>query len=129
MRLLIDTQCWLWMQTEPERFSAATLKILRNPDNARLLSVASAWEIAIKYALAKLPLPLAPSQYVPSRMEKSATTSLPIEQAHALQVSMLPHHHRDPFDRLIIAQAQLEGLPVLTSDPVFKRYDVELRQP
>jgi PIN domain nuclease of toxin-antitoxin system len=103
--------------------------MLTDPTNERLLSAASSWEIAIKYALGKLPLPQPPAEYVPSRMARSRTKPLVIEHGHALHVATLPSHHRDPFDRLIIAQAHLERLPVLTADPQFERYDVQLLAP
>ena len=123
--MLLDTQAWLWMQVAPERFSASAAKLIEDTGNELLLSAASSWEIAIKYALGKLPLPEPPSEYVPSRLELSGTRALGVEHRHTLHVAVLPHHHRDPFDRLIVAQAQLEGLPILTSDPEVMRYDVE----
>ena len=88
------------------------------------LSAASAWEIAIKSCQGKLRLPDPPLKYVPSRLEQFGVLPLAIDQAHALHVFTLPLHHRDPFDRILIAQAQLEHLPILTSDPVFAAYDV-----
>ena len=127
MRVLLDTQSWLWMQVSPERFSPEALELVSSPRHQLLLSAASSWEIAIKYSLGRLPLPVPPSEYVPSRMQKSGTLALAIEHVHTLRVAALPHHHRDPFDRLIIAQAQLENLPVLTSDRAFEAYDVEVR--
>ncbi len=126
MRVLLDTQCWLWMQASPERFSKRALELVQAGANELLLSAASCWEIAIKYALGKLPLPLAPSEYVPSRLQSSAVVALPISHTHALHVATLPYHHRDPFDRLLIAQAQLERLPVLTADRQFAAYDVKV---
>ncbi|MBI2894295.1 MAG: type II toxin-antitoxin system VapC family toxin [Deltaproteobacteria bacterium] len=129
MRLLIDTQCWLWMSTAPSRFRPETLATLLDPDTERLLSAASAWEIAIKYALGKLPLPEAPAAYVPSRMRTTCTKGLVVKHRHALHVATLAVHHRDPFDRLIIAQAQVEDLQVLTADPQFEQYGVRLLAP
>ncbi|WP_394843323.1 type II toxin-antitoxin system VapC family toxin [Pendulispora brunnea] len=128
MRYLLDTHCWLWLQSEPERLSAL-LDRLADPANELLLSAASSWEISIKYALGKLPLPLPPAEYVPSRMQSSGTSSLPVHHAHALQVSKLPRHHGDPFDRLLISQAQCEGLQIVTADAAFSAYDVELLRP
>lgn len=124
--MLVDTHCWLWMQVTPERFSAAALAIVSDPGNELLLSAASSWEIAIKYALGKLALPEPPSRYVPDRMRSSGMTSLPVEHVHALQVAELPVHHRDPFDRLLVAQCQVEGLPLLTADEKMRRYAVEV---
>ncbi|MCZ6623329.1 MAG: type II toxin-antitoxin system VapC family toxin [Deltaproteobacteria bacterium] len=126
MKILMDTQCWLWIQVSPERFSKQALDFVQDPDNDLLLSAASCWEIAIKYVLGRLPLPLPPSEYVPNRMEISGVSALPVRNSHALHVATLPAHHRDPFDRLLIAQAQLEKLSLLTADQQFAAYDVEL---
>lgn len=125
MRILLDTQSWLWMASEPERLSARARALVETSDSDLYLSAASAWEIAIKHSLGKLRLPEPPARYVPSRLDALRVGALAIEHSHALQVDALPRHHRDPFDRLLIAQAQLEGLPILTSDPAFAFYDVE----
>lgn len=124
MKILLDTQCWLWMAASPERFSAAARALVEASDNELCLSAASAWEIAIKYALGKLRLPEPPARYVPSRLDALRTLALPIEHGHALHVATLPPHHRDPFDRLLVAQAQVEDLPILTADPLLSRYEV-----
>lgn len=126
MRFLLDTHCWLWLQTSPERIPADSLEALSSTENDLFLSAASAWEIAIKYALGRLPLPHPPHQYVQSRMVTSGTAPLPIEIRHAVHVASLPAHHRDPFDRLLIAQAKLEELTLLTADAQLSAYDVEL---
>lgn len=126
MRVLLDTQCWLWMAAAPERFSEPSRALIENTDNELYVSAATAWEIAIKHSLGKLRLPEPPVRYVPARMGTLRTLALSVEHAHALQVSVLPLHHRDPFDRLLIAQAQVEDLPILTADPLFSRYDVAL---
>jgi PIN domain nuclease of toxin-antitoxin system len=127
MKFLVDTHCWLWLQASPERLAAPLLALLEDPANDLLLSAASSWEIAIKYALGKLPLPEPPSRYVPRRMTASGSRGLPIEHAHSLRVAELPLHHRDPFDRLLVAQAQIEKLVLLTVDRQFEKYDVETR--
>ena len=126
MRLLLDTQVWLWMQAAPKNLGPRALGLVVDPENDLLLSAASSWEIAIKHALGKLHLPVPPDEYVPSRMQTSGTDGLSITHAHALQVASLPAHHRDPFDRLLVAQAQVESLPVLTADPQIGLYDVEV---
>lgn len=123
-RYLIDTHVWLWMQTEPSRLRDETLDLLEDAANEIFLSAASAWEIAIKYRIGKLPLPEEPTTYVPDRMRRSGTTPLPVEHAHALQTSQLPDHHKDPFDRLLVAQAQLLDLPIVTVDDQIPDYDV-----
>ena len=126
MKLLLDTQVWLWMQAEPDRLGPEARRLLEDTRNALLLSAASSWEMAIKYALGKLDLPESPDTYVPDRMRRSGVTPLPVAHGHAVAVASLPHHHRDPFDRLLVAQAAVERLPLMTTDPVFDRYDVEL---
>jgi PIN domain nuclease of toxin-antitoxin system len=126
MRILIDTHCWLWSLTAPERLSARAREIFADPENTIYLSAASSWEMAIKYQLGKLPLPEAPETYVPSRMLAQGIEALPIEHAHTLRVAQLPAHHHDPFDRLLIAQSQIESLSLLTADPMFRKYKVDL---
>lgn len=126
MRILVDTHCWLWMQVSPEKLRPASRQIVEDPRNELLLSAASSWEIAINYGLGKLPLPQPPGVYVPSRMASSGTVGLAVEHAHALRVAELPPLHRDPFDRLIVAQAQIEGVAILTADPQVAAYDVTI---
>jgi PIN domain nuclease of toxin-antitoxin system len=124
MRVLLDTQCWLWMASAPDRLTERARSLVETTDNELYLSAASAWEIAIKHSLGKLRLPEPPTRYVPSRLDAMGITPLPIDHAHALRVDTLPRHHRDPFDRLLVAQSQIEDLPILTTDPVFGFYDV-----
>ncbi len=126
MKLLLDTQCWLWMTSAPERLNPAVQQRIRDAGTKRFLSAASCWEIAIKSGLGKLRLPLEPERYVPSRMTHTATAPLPIEAAHALRVSRLPLHHRDPFDRMLVAQAQIERMTLLTADRALAAYDVPI---
>jgi PIN domain nuclease of toxin-antitoxin system len=125
LRLLLDTHVWLWMQTTPARIAPDVLELIADTRNTVWLSSASAWEIAIKYAMGRLPLPVPPSDYVPSRMTRSGTSGLPVEHRHALHVASLPPHHRDPFDRLLVAQAQLEGAVLVTADSQLDAYDVQ----
>ena len=126
MRLLLDTHCWLWLQTAPGRLPADLLETLAAPSSRRFLSAASAWEIAIKHALGKLPLPEPPAIYVPERMRLSGFEGLAVTHAHALAVAVLPPHHRDPFDRILVAQAQVEGLTLVTADLALEPYDVPM---
>jgi PIN domain nuclease of toxin-antitoxin system len=126
MKILVDTSCWLWSLTEPERLNKKARNLLLDPTQALFLSAASSWEIAIKTALGKLQLPESPEQYIPSRIALYNIQGLPIEHIHALKVFSLPKIHRDPFDRILIAQAQIERLTILTADRVFADYDVEI---
>jgi len=126
MRILLDTQVFLWLQAEPERLSRRTLGLLADRGNALFLSSASAWEIAIKHALGKLRLPQSPGQYVPRRMAQSGILGLPIQLSHALRIEALPPHHREPFDRMLVAQAQIERMSLLSADPQLAAYDVRL---
>lgn len=126
VKILLDTQCWLWMLVAPERFSTAGARRLSASENELLLSAASAWEIAIKHAIGRLRLPVEPAEYVRSRLAESRTTPLSITHEHALRVAGLPLHHRDPFDRLLVAQAQIERLAIMTADSHFAAYDVDI---
>lgn len=126
MKYLLDTQVWLWLQADPDRISDQVLRRLSRQDSEPILSAASCWEIAIKFSIGKLPLPEGPEIYVPKRIATSGVQSLALEAAHTLSVAALPMHHRDPFDRVLIAQAQVEGLTVVTADRKFEPYDVRL---
>lgn len=126
MTVLLDTQVWLWMQAAPERLARGARSLIEDAGNTLLFSAASSWEIAIKHAIGRLPLPEPPERYVPERMRTSGVVGLRVEHSHALRVSALEPHHRDPFDRMLVAQAQLERVPLLTADRVFERYDVEV---
>ena len=95
-------------------------------ENIVFFSVASSWEIAIKFGLGKLELPQPQKEYIPRCLIDQEMSSLPIHHNHTLQAGDLPPHHRDPFDRLLIAQAQIEKLPIMTADQDFKAYDVEV---
>ena len=126
MKLLLDTQAWLWSLAEPERLNDRAQTLLADLHNQLYLSSASVWEISIKAGLGKLPLPEPPTTYVTSRMKSQGILALNITYSHALEVFSLPAHHRDPFDRMLIAQSLVEKLPILTADPLFKVYDVEI---
>jgi len=123
--ILLDTHIFLWLQTSPERVSPG-LDLLENEDTTVLLSAVSSWEIAVKWRIGKLPLPESPDRYVPDVMQRKDIKPLPVLHSHALAVGSLTTHHRDPFDRLLVAQAMTEGLPLMTGDPVMRAYDAEL---
>lgn len=103
MKLLLDTQCWWWWFTQPERLSEEAISHIVDETNDLWFSVASVWEIGIKVAIGKLPLPEPIDRYVSSRMVQLGAQSLEITATHALQAAALPLHHRDPFDRMLIA--------------------------
>jgi PIN domain nuclease of toxin-antitoxin system len=124
LRVLLDTHSWLWMVGDSGRLADSSRGLLRDPSNDLFLSAASAWEMAIKYAAGKLRLPQPPAALITQWMAEVRMGALPILHAHALRAGELPPHHRDPFDRLLIAQAQIEGLTVLTADREFGKYDV-----
>jgi PIN domain nuclease of toxin-antitoxin system len=121
VRILLDTHVFLWLNTEPERLGRS-LAITRDPENELMLSAASSWEIAIKYGLGKLPLPEPPLQWVANKMMEISADGIAVEHSHALTVSSLPQLHRDPFDRLLVAQARLLNLTLLTADPAVAQY-------
>jgi PIN domain nuclease of toxin-antitoxin system len=100
------------------------LALVEDPACGLLLSAASSWEIAIKYALGRLPLPELPDRYVPERLRAIGAEAIPIEHGHALAVASLERLHRDPFDRLLVAQAQALDVPILTANPMIDRYPV-----
>jgi len=126
MKMLLDTQVFLWWITDDPKLPAHVRKIIADGENELLLSSASCWEIAIKSQIGSLKLPAKTDVFIAEQMALNAIQSLPVQASHALNVFNLPQHHRDPFDRMIISQAQLEGLPVLTSDPLFARYKVKI---
>jgi PIN domain nuclease of toxin-antitoxin system len=125
VRILIDTHAFLWAASDDRRLSPAARAILASPDNEVLFSAASAAEISIKAARGRLELPDMAEPYVASRVAIFGFAPLPIDARHALRSGQLPPIHWDPWDRLLVAQAQLEGVPLLTSDHTIARYDIE----
>ena len=126
MKLLLDTQCWLWWFAQPERLNEEAIAHITDENNELWLSVASIWEIGIKVAIGKLPLPDPLDSYISSRMAQLGMRSLEITASHALQAAALPLHHRDPFDRMLIAQAQIEEMTLVSADSMFNKYDISL---
>ncbi len=125
MRAILDTHTFLWWNINDPMLSHVARDFIADGNNQVYLSAASAWEIAIKCALGRLVLPENPDRYVTERMAYYHFLPLPIHLGHALQVYELPAIHQDPFDRLLIAQAQLEGIPLLSGDEEIYRYEVE----
>jgi len=125
VRVLIDTHAFLWWVLDDPRLSRGSRRVVAARASEILFSAASGYEIAVKAASGRLTLPEAAVTYVPSRLAENGFESLPVQLAHAVRAGSLPPVHRDPWDRLLVAQAQVEGLPIITADPVIARYDVE----
>jgi PIN domain nuclease of toxin-antitoxin system len=126
MRLLLDTHTFLWWNTEDPQLSSRARELIGDGQNEIFLSAASAWEISIKTAQGKLVLPEPPAQYISNRISLYQFHPLPVQIHHAVQVYNLPMHHADPFDRLLIAQSQVESLPLISMDANIRNYDVEV---
>ena len=124
-RLLIDTHIWLWSLGSPERVTPGVRSAILNADEI-VLSVASIWEVGIKHAMGKLPLNAGVRALVDEAVRELRARILPIEVDHVIEAAGLPTHHRDPFDRLLVAQARTEGLPLVTLDDALRPYDVPL---
>lgn len=120
MRLLLDTHALLWWLAGDERLGERARRVIAAPENDVYVSAASAWEIAMKAGLGKVSAP----HDLAEQLDASAFVALPVDVVHALEVQHQPEHHRDPFDRLLVAQARLEGLTLVTADPRISRYDV-----
>ncbi len=126
MKYLLDTMVWMWSVGSTEKIGHAGLKILVNGQEEVYFSAVSSWEISIKVRLGKFQLPDEPTRYIPARLAEQAFHPLSITQSHTLKVYELPLHHNDPFDRLIVAQAIVEGMTILTSDRMFQKYPVDM---
>ena len=126
MRLLLDTHTFLWWNTEDPQLSVRARELIADGQNEIFLSAASAWEISIKAAKGKLVLPEVPAVYILSRMGLYRFQPLPVLISHAVRVHDLPSLHDDPFDRLLIAQSQVESLSLITADTLIKQYEVEI---
>jgi PIN domain nuclease of toxin-antitoxin system len=124
MRLLLDTQAFLWFISDSPQLSRHG-RVSLEDDNELLLSVASLWEIAIKVSLSKLVIALPYDAFIMQQLTLNTIQLLPIQVAHLSMVSTLAFHHRDPFDRLLIAQSMVEHLPIVSSDSSFDAYQVQ----
>jgi PIN domain nuclease of toxin-antitoxin system len=123
--VLLDTHVLLWWTSDDPRLTRRARTLLADPSSELWLSVASAWELVIKTPAGKLTLPEPVNSYIPTRLSHYRIEALPVEMRHVLGVAELPLHHRDPFDRLLIAQSRVERLPIVTGDPFIARYQVE----
>ena len=126
MRVLLDTHVWLWMWGEPERLRNEARTIIEDPATELNVSAVSAWEIATKSAAGRLKLPMSAEAWLMDERHRRDVSELPISFGHTIRAGNLPPHHRDPFDRMLIAQAQVEGLVLVSADARLSQYDVEV---
>ena len=126
MKLLLDTRVFLWAITNDSRLTTEKAAAFVDEGNELFLSIASVWEMLIKVGISNLPLPKPSAAYITKQLDKNRINTLPIRAAHLAQLEKLPPLHKDPFDRMIVAQAQAEGYPVLSSDRAIYQYDVEI---
>lgn len=124
MRLPLDTHVFLWYITADSRLPASFLAAIRDPANEVYLSAASVWEAVIKHGLGKFPLPAPPAAYLPQQREAHGIATLPIDEGAMTHLAGLPAPHRDPFDRMLVAQALQHGLTIATVDPDLAAYPV-----
>lgn len=126
MRLLADTHTLLWFLQGDKRLSKKAATLLESPESLVFVSIASVWEIAIKISLQKLRISYSLDKDLPQLLQDCGFHLLPVSFAHVARISSLPFHHRDPFDRLLIAQALIENLRIVTQDPQFSAYNVDV---
>ena len=126
LSVLLDTNALLWSLLEPHKLSERALTTVKDPETVLLVSSASAWELSIKHQLGKLTSASEVLADFPGHLQRLRADVLLITPEHAIKAGALPPHHRDPFDRMLVAQAQLEGVPVVTNDEAFSHYDVEV---
>jgi PIN domain nuclease of toxin-antitoxin system len=126
MRILLDTCTFLWLILDTEELTEKVKDLFADSDNEVFLSVVSTWEITVKYAIGRLDLPEEPRFYIPEQRERHRVRSLPLDEPASLQVSTLPKIHSDPFDRMLISQAMIHGLTILSPDDMMKKYPVRI---
>jgi len=125
MRLLLDTHAFLWFIEGNPKISPLARRLIENIENARLLSYASLWEIAIKASIGKLPLHEPFDTLIPAELHRNRIETLDFTIEHLSNLVEMPFHHRGPFDRLLVSQAIVEGIPILSADEVFDTYRVQ----
>jgi PIN domain nuclease of toxin-antitoxin system len=126
MRVLLDTNVAIWLVDAPETLRSGVMEQLASDATSLVVSTVVPWEVAIKWRTGRLTLPDPPRTWSARMIREFGAVVLPVTFDHATQVADLPDHHRDPFDRLLIAQAQIEGMPIVTADRSFGAYDVEV---
>ena len=124
MKLLLDTCTFLWLTAEVARLSPHARKLFRDPGNEAYLSSVVGWEIAVKYGLGRLTLTEPPERLIPAARHSYGIAALPLDEESVLQAHRLPPLHRDPFDRMLICQAIVHGMAILTPDPLISQYPI-----
>jgi PIN domain nuclease of toxin-antitoxin system len=125
MRVLLDTQAFLWLCTDHQSLTSKAKKIFLDKDNELLLSLASVWEMAIKTSIGKLKIKQPFEKFIINQLQENSIDQLSITFRHIVKVRSLDLHHRDPFDRLLIAQALEEDIPILSCDTAFDHYGIK----
>ncbi|MCY3977867.1 MAG: type II toxin-antitoxin system VapC family toxin [Chloroflexi bacterium] len=125
MRYLLDTSAFFWYVSDHQRLSSVAAERMKDPPSIFHLSLVSIWEVAIKFNMGKLDLPLPFDEFVDKTIHSYSLRLLNIQIPHLRRVARMPLHHRDPFDRLLIAQSQVENIPVITSDAAFDSYEIQ----
>jgi PIN domain nuclease of toxin-antitoxin system len=126
MRLLLDTQIFIWWDSAAERLPGGILQLCEDESNTLVLSVASIWEMQIKTQLGKLDLDRPLKQIIHDQQNENRVELLPVQAVHVYSLQVLPLHHKDPFDRLLIAQSITEGMPILSVDSQYRQYQVQV---
>ncbi len=126
MRYLLDTHVLIWWITDDRRLSRRGGELIQNRRNEIFWSAASSWELAVKHALGRLVFEDPPEVLIPMELEKNRIETIPILNEHAFLAGRLPPHHKDPFDRMIVAQARIESMGLITSDSALASYDIEI---
>lgn len=124
MRILLDTCTFLWVITEAPELSARARELFADPANEVFLSSVSTWEISVKYALGRLPLPESPERFIPTQRKQHGVETLLLEESATLHLVRLPELHKDPFDRMLICQAMIHGMVIMTPDALILQYPV-----
>lgn len=126
MKILLDTCTFLWMVGDPAQLSQGVRELIVDPGNDVYLSAVSSWEIALKHSLGRLPLPQSPARFIPAQREAHGVDALPLGEEAALHLARLPKMHADPFDRMLVSQAIVHGLTLVTPDEQIAQYPIRV---
>jgi PIN domain nuclease of toxin-antitoxin system len=126
LRCLLDTRTFLWWIQDDQRLSGRSRQVIRDGKNTLFLSAASSWEISVKWRMGLIRFPGPPGEFLADQLLKQRIETLPVQHAHACKLAELATHHENPFERMLIAQALVEGIPIVTPVPEFRRYPAKL---